>query len=324
MASRTETHGAAPTPEPRRRFWHREPRPKPPPPLDATPLRHPLRWLKNKALLAADGLALLHLGTLIVAALYYLAFQTVPGVKYDWDHLLTGGLHFWGLHVHLALLSKAHWAQWRHLVRNVGEGLLGGVLAQAIIWNHFKVKPKPRSAIDKLEIALHIPNLKDGRRTSGWQMLALPLLVLVYAIPGFAIGAGVSHLIQHDLAHVHLHQVSSDAVVQSLWTGNVSQKVVGLFASFVFARRVGRGVYDDIQLFFAERRRAAGRPLAFYHKLAPTFEARYNSVSVEDATAAVDKHDRWARWILVGSIPVGIALAAFGYYVLAYIATGKA
>jgi hypothetical protein len=103
----------------------------------------------------------------------------------------------------------------------------------------------------------------------------------------------------------------------------VSQKVVGLFASFVFARRVGRGVYDDMQLFFAERRRAAGKPLVFYHRLVPTFEARYNSVSAEDAAAAVVRHDRWATWILVGSIPVGIGLAAFGYYVLAYIATGK-
>jgi hypothetical protein len=310
--------------EPKPRFWQRESRQKPPPPLDATLLRHPLRWLKNKALVTIDGLALVHVGTLIVVALYYLAFQTIPGVKYDWDHAFTGGLHFWGLHVHLALLSKAHWAEWRHLIRNVGEGLLGGMLGQAIIWNHFRVKPKPRNWVDKLEIALHIPNLKDDRRTSGWQMLALPLLVLVYAIPGFAIGAGVSHLIQHSLAHVHLHQVSSDAVVQSLWTGNVSQKVVGLFASIVFARRVGRGVYDDVQLFYAERRRAVAKPLSFYHKLVPTFAARYNSISSTDAAAeAVDKHDRWATWILVGSIPVGIGLAAFGYYVLAYIATGK-
>lgn len=311
--------------EPTLPFWRRRRRPKPPPPLDATLFRHPLRWLRNKALLTIDGLALVHVGTLIVVALYYLAFQTIPGVKYDWDHLFTGQLHLWGLHVHLALLSKAHWARWRHLVRNVGEGLLGGVLGQAIIWNHYRHRPKPRNWIDNLEIALHIPNLKDERRTSGWQMLALPLLVLVYAIPGFAIGAGVAQLIQHGLAHLHLHQVSSDAVVQSLWTGNVSQKIVGLFASFVFARRVGRGVYDDVQLFFAERRRASGKPLASYHKLVPTFAARYNGISSQEAAAeAVDRHDGWVTWILVGSIPIGIALAAFGYYVLAYIATGKA
>jgi hypothetical protein len=197
-------------------------------------------------------------------------------------------------------------------------------LAQAIVWNHYRVKPKPKNRVDKLEIALHIPNLKDDRRMSGGQILALPLLVLVYAIPGFAIGAGVAHLLQHDLAHVHLHQVSADAVVQSLWTSKVSQKVVGLFASFVFARRVGRGVYDDVQLFFAERRRARGKPLAFYHKLVPTFAARYNGISSQDAAAAaINLRDRWATPILIASIPIGIALAAFGYYVLAYIATGK-
>jgi hypothetical protein len=287
-------------------------------------IRHPLRWLRNKTLVLVDGLVLVHVGTLIVVALYYLAFQTIHGVKYDWDHLLTGGLHFWGVHVHLALLSRGHWAEWRHLIRNVGEGLLGGVLGQAIIWNHFKHQPKPRNWIDRVEIALHIPNLKDDRRTSGWQLMALPVLVLVYAIPGFAIGAGVARLIQHGLAHVHLHQVSSDALIQSLWTGNISQKIVGLFASIVFARRVGRGVYDDVQLFYAERRRAAGKPLSAYHKLVPTFAARYNGVSSsEGAAAAVDARDRWANWLLVGSIPIGLALAAFGYYVLAYIATGK-
>ena len=239
---------------------------------------------------------------------------------------MTGGLHFWGLHVHLKLFSAAHWREWRHLIRNVGEGLLGGVLGQAIIWNHYKVKPKPRGRIDRFEIALHIPNLKDDRPTSAWQMLMLPLLVLIYAIPGFAIGAVVAHLIQHGVAHVHVHQVSSVAVVRSLWTANVPEKVIGLFASFVFARRVGRGVYDDVQLFFAERRHAAGKPLARYHRLVPSFEARYNGVGESRAASGGGgtARGRWASWILVASIPVGIVLAGFGYYVLAYIATGKA
>jgi hypothetical protein len=276
-------------------------------------------------LIAVDALVLLHVGTLIVVALYYLAFQLIPGVKYDWDHLLTGQFHFWGLHVRLEALSKAHWSEWRHLIRNVAEGLLGGVLAQAIVWNHYRRKPKPPNRVDRFEIALHIPNLRDGRRTMGWQLLALPLLVLVYAIPGFAIGAGVEHLIQHDIAHVHVHQISSDTMIQSLWTGKVSQKLVGLFASFVFARRVGRGVYDDLQLFFAERRRALGKPLRGYHALVPTFAARYNGMTSQEAAAdAVDARARWVTWLLAGLIPVGLGLAAFGYYVLAYIATGKA
>jgi hypothetical protein len=55
--------------EPKRRFWQRRRRQRPPPPLDATLIRHPLRWLKNKALLVLDGLALVHVGTLIVVAL---------------------------------------------------------------------------------------------------------------------------------------------------------------------------------------------------------------------------------------------------------------
>ena len=317
------SRGEQPPPRATRPFWRRTPRPQPPPPLDATLIRHPLRWLKNRLLLGFDALVLLHVGTLIVVALYYLAFQLVPGIKYDWDHALTGQLHFWGLHVHLALLSRPHWTQWRHLIRNVGEGLLGGILAQTIVWNHFKVKPRPRNRIDHIEIALHIPNLKDDRRLSGGQLLALPMLVIIFAIPGFAIGYGVSHLIQHGIAHVHIHQISHNSVIESLWTGKVSQKVVGLFASFVFGRRVGRGVYDDLQLFFAERRHVLGKPLVFYHRLVPTFEARYNSVSADAARDAIGQRSRWLTWALAATIPIGIGLAGFGYYVLAYIATGK-
>jgi hypothetical protein len=62
-----------------------------------------------------------------------------------------------------------------------------------------------------------------------------------------------------------------------------------------------------------------------YHKLVPTFAARYNGVTSQEAAAdAVGARERWVTWLLVGSIPVGLGLAAFGYYVLAYIATGKA
>src|SRR5947209_19511720 len=92
--------------ESKSRFWQRKPRQKPPPPLDASLIRHPLRWLRNKTLVLVDGLVLVHVGTLIVVALYYLAFQTIPGVKYDWDPLVTGGLPFWRGHVHLALISR--------------------------------------------------------------------------------------------------------------------------------------------------------------------------------------------------------------------------
>ncbi len=52
------------------------------PPLPLVKLtRSPLRWLLNKAELTVAGIALGHIGTLIVVGLYYLAFQTVPAVK---------------------------------------------------------------------------------------------------------------------------------------------------------------------------------------------------------------------------------------------------
>src|SRR4029077_21199377 len=60
-----ETSMSATATEPKLHFWQRTRRQKPPPPLDATLIRHPLRWFKNKALIGVDGLALIHVGTLI-------------------------------------------------------------------------------------------------------------------------------------------------------------------------------------------------------------------------------------------------------------------
>ncbi|MHB8657807.1 MAG: hypothetical protein ACYC91_07600 [Solirubrobacteraceae bacterium] len=79
-------------------------------------------------------------------------------------------------------------------------------------------------------------------------------------------------------------------------------------------------------ILFAERRRqAAGKPLVHYHKLVSTFSARYDGVSSRDPAAdAVDEHNPSETWILLGSIPIGVGLAAFGYYVLACIAIGTA
>ena len=125
------------------------------------------------------------MGTLIIVGLYYLLFEVVHPVKHAWDTLLTTqSAHVLGR----PLLSTGHWNLDRHLVRNVFEGVLGGTLAQLVVFNHFRIRNTINlNWLDRLEFKLHVPNVKDHRGLNGWQLLTLPFLVIVYAIPGFLV-----------------------------------------------------------------------------------------------------------------------------------------
>jgi len=287
------------------------------PPLPLVKLtRSPLRWLLNKAELTVAGIALGHIGTLIVVGLYYLAFQTVPAVKDGWDHFLSRDLH---------LFSQGHWNTYRHLIRGVGEGVLAGFLVQLVVFNHFAKRRPKVSIFDRLEIALRIPNRKDGRQVTGWQLLATPALVLIYAIPGFVIGALVVSAVKHGLvsAHHYAQLVGGPNVghsawshIETIWTSARDQKIVGFFASFFLARRITRAVSDDVQGYFVARRIAGGKPPRFYHP--PNFRARMNAATVEGANTRLSAASNLMPVLLTLGIIVGLALAGFGYWVLAY------
>src|ERR1700720_806209 len=107
-----------------------------PPPLVRF-VSHPLRWIGIKIELLIAALVLAHIGMFIVVALYYLLTQKSPTIKHFWDNtLVTNG----------AL---------RLSIRDVGEGVLGGFLAQAIVWNHFaKSHLKAGRIFDRLHDSL--------------------------------------------------------------------------------------------------------------------------------------------------------------------------
>ena len=129
--------------------------PELPPPL-VSPRRHPLRWAGQHLEMLALKAVLAYTGLLIVAALYYVLLET---------------------HVKLPLLDETNTQAWhrlvperalRHDIRDVGEGLLGGLLGIAFTYNYFR-RRRPPNRIDRIEIALRIPNVKDDRRLSLWQ-----------------------------------------------------------------------------------------------------------------------------------------------------------
>jgi len=268
--------------------------------------RHPLRWARNKLELVLAAVLLAHIGTLIVVGLYYLLFETWRPITDLWHHAVPAN-------------------STRHLLRNVYEGVLGGTLAQFVVFNHYAKRRTKLSGLDRLEVRLRLPNLKDDRELSGWQLALSPLMVLVYAIPGFLVGAGVVWLIKHGVTTAHNYAVlvggpnagqSAWQHFQTLWASNRDQKVIGLFASVFMGRRPVRAVAEDLQGYFVARRVASGKPARRYHP--PNFQARMNAASVQGATGRIDRTSAWVPYLLSMAIVVGLLLAGFGAWVLAY------
>jgi hypothetical protein len=276
-------------------------KPPMPPPL-CSPVRHPIRWTKQKIEAVIDAAVLAHIGTLIVVALYYLVLgATWTPLKQPWHQLIPDD-------------------SLRHMVRGVSEGLLGGSLGQLVVFNpykHIKAKKKKLNLLDKIEIKLRIPNLKDPRPLRGWQFMLSPLYIILYAIPGFFIA-------YFALKGFHTHFNSASPVahnygdkVKAIWTSEKDQKIVGLFASIFLGRRPLKKIANDIQGWFAQRRVVKDKKIRIYHT--PQFEARYNSVKSDGVNTAV-KQSGWVAGLLAASIPVAILLAAYGWYVLTVIA----
>jgi len=280
---------------------------RPPPPLPLVRFtRHPLRWTRNKIELAIAAVVLAHVGTLIVVGLYYVLFELYAPFTRAW---------------HTVVPSDST----RHLLRNVYEGVLGGTLVQFVVFNHFARRRTKLGWLDQREIKLHIPNLKDERPLSGWQLLVSPLLVLVYAIPGFLLGAAVAYLVKHSVTTAHNYAVFVGgpsrghtlwSPVENLWTSNKDEKIIGFFASFFLGRRPVRAVAEDLQGYFAARRIALDRPQRFYHP--PNFRARMNAATADGAATRVAGTAAWVPYLLSLMMLIGLGLAGFGYWVLAY------
>ncbi len=277
------------------------------PPLPLVKLtRHPLKWTANKIKLTIAAVVLAHIGTLIVVGLYYLLFETWAPITHVWHGTVAD-------------------SGTRHMLRNVYEGVLGGTLAQFVVFNHFAKRRTKLGWLDRLEIRLGVPNLKDHRELSGWQLGLSPLMVLVYAIPGFLLGAGAVWAIKHGVTTAHKYATligepnvgrSAWQHLQTLWTANRDQKIVGLFASVFMGRRPVRAVAEDLQGYFVARRVALGKPARRYHP--PNFQARMNAASIQGATGRVDRTGAWVPYLLTAAILVGLLLAGFGTWVLAY------
>lgn len=278
---------------------------------------HPIAWLRIRVELGVAAAAVALVGELVVVGVYYLLFEVNPTMTHLWHSLVSDN-------------------RLRHDFRNVGEGLLGGFLAQQVVWNHYKGTPRPARSIDALEIRWHVPNPTTGRRLSFAQIVLSPFLALLYAVPGFVVALALAALLRHNQQALHgvlptifspaggagvgTHVASGGGLwgrTQTLWKQNWDKKLMGLGASFFFGRRPMRAVFDDVQLRLVQRRIAADKPLARYHP--PTFRARYNDIRGPSGNDP-DPSSRAVDSLILGAALIAGPLAALGGYVLMVVA----
>lgn len=279
-----------------------------------SPLRHPVRWLGVAISSLIGALLFAHIGALDITGLYYAVFEWNARVTAWWHSFITDA----GL---------------RHAVRDVAEGFYGGAIAQQLVWNAFRKHrvrhaAEPMNRLDRLEDALRIPNLRSSRPLSFWQIpYALVLWAPVYGSVGFAVAYLLDAVIRRDVA-VLQHTVATLGPHASWWqrartvdTSNWDKKVMGFAASLFFGRRPLRKVFDGVQLWFAERHVAGGKPMRWFYP--PTFRARCNHVAGHAAAgrpAATYRHGTLQKVLLIAVLVPVVVLAGLGYYVLAYVA----
>lgn len=293
-------------------------RPDPPPPLVARKDNMAL-WAKQLLLILIVALVLASFCTFVVASWYYLGLEIDPGRKLWWHSLVPD-------------------SNLRHAYRDIGEGLLGGVLAQAVVWNHYKKALKARTWLDKLEILLRVPNLTDDRPISFSELFFGPFYLVLYAAVGFF----PCYFLEQFLVAKHVGFMQPSTPHGSLFeetlasiVNNFPRKALGLVAAFMFGRRPAKPIFDDIQLWFAQVHAVSGRPVAAWHL--PTYRARYNEEVILGTTKVEYKGPifavlTWAslKYRLFLPVAVGFVLAMFlgfavhGWYVVTIIANRTA
>jgi len=225
--------------------------PRRPAPL-VGPWPHLPRFLVQKTHLLVVAVVLAYFGQLVIVALYYLLLETNPTVTHGWHTLVPSG----GL---------------RHDIRNNVEGLLGGLFAQAVVWNAFR-RRRPMTALDRAERRIGIPNLKTGHPRAA-QIAATVPLVIAYAVPGYLLARAGTDLLQ---AHAVDYFAQLRASSRITAAGDWDQKLRGYAAAFLFGRRPAKATIDIVQRRLAERHLRSNRTLRWWHP--PTFAARVTTL----------------------------------------------
>jgi hypothetical protein len=227
-------------------------------------------------------------------------------------------------------MSQHAWNPLRHLIRAVYEGIFGILLFRQIGYNALRARARERkpSSLDRFVIRFmpFVANKHQGHQITPLQYLALPLVVTLASVPGVAVGYGIVQLLHHvaQASWLSPHLKAHPSFAARFYADNYDAVIVGIFAGATgLVRYVTNPVLHSNTMYFARRRVARGKRGAWWHP--PAYRLLVNDLARfeggrETAQAALDARSHLATAFLVGGWVLVFALAAFGYYVIRYIA----
>lgn len=310
----------------------------------------PLPFLRRKAAkpvkpLSIKDVGLLKFGAYKVHLVFLLVVATYLGVNF------TAGMYY--LLTQTTTFGHDAWHAicpddgLRSDIRSTVEGLIGGMIAKAVIWNHWKIK-KPHM-FDKIEMKLRIPNMHDDKDINLAHLLFAPLIIMLYAVPGFLAARwliGEIHFLTDQAKLLNMHLEAGNQLppmwtrLKDNWTADWPQKLTGFFCTFFFGKHFAKGIFDDAQQWFAHNRIIKERKLEdanvldpfaagvalknrFEFLLPPTYRARikYERQTLA-GTPTEEINQNWEAKVIVWSLPIFLGVAGFGWYVLNWIAYG--
>jgi hypothetical protein len=285
-----------------------------------------------------------YIGRLSMIAVYYILTQWLRGqhvattilgqhldihlwnVKYRWDHMLSQDINHGGV---VQWMSTTHWDAVRHVVRPFLEGLMALLLYQQIGFDpHTYVdrteKSKP-STVDRF--LMRIPLIPSRYKpVTTTQEVTIPFIVLLVgtllAIPMFLWVLPFVHTILH-AGWIAAHINAYPALATRLYAKETDAFVIGVIAGFA-VKRITRPVMNDNMLFFCRFWIAMGwkphvwMPPGMRHTIE---ELDRRDDSVEYNRAQIALQGRWFGLSVTGATILILAFAAYGYYIIEYIAT---
>jgi hypothetical protein len=290
------------------------------------------------------GLFFGYIGKLSMIALYFILTQWLHGqhfvttifgqhldfhlwnIKYTWDHLLSRDIYHGGI---VQWLLTKQWNDTRHVVRPFMEGLMALLLYQQIGFNSLKYEEKTEesepSPIDRFLMCVPlIPSRYKPVTTA--QEVALPFIVLlvgtVVAIPMFLWVLPFFHAMLHAgwfAPRLNAHP----SLAEKLTVNDYDVFIIGIIAGFA-VKRITRPVLNANMLFFCLRWIAKGHKPHWWmpQGMRDTIRAldmREDAVGHNKEKLALK--GRWFGLFVIGSTIVILILAAYGYYIIVYIAS---
>ncbi|GAC1509658.1 MAG: hypothetical protein NVS2B12_25720 [Ktedonobacteraceae bacterium] len=290
------------------------------------------------------GLFFGHIGKLSMIALYFILTQWLSGqhvvttimsqhldvhlwnVKYTWDHLLSRDISHGGV---VQWLSIKQWNDVRHVVRPFIEGLMALLLYQQIGFDSLKYEEKTKEsrpgALDR--ILMHVPLIPSRyKQVTTAQEVALPFIVLLVgtliAIPMFLWVLPFFHDALH-ATWLESHLSAHPSLAAKLYANGYDAFLIGIIAGFA-VKRITQPVLNANMMFFCRRRVAKGRKPRWW--MPPGMRSTISALEMSEGSVEYNREKlalkgRWFSSFVFGSAIVILILAAYGYYIIAYIAS---